>query len=344
MAEKPNHGLYVKKFPGWRIDKTYLDLMYEGQPGDVPPQASGLKALHRDGQTFLTWKEIEDPVGKDEVIWGELKAILDGLDNRAQTRYCVYRSDRPITNAGLAVSTRHNGPSEDARSLQALFGHPDWALKTQSGKDIWEEHDMNRLVAGTPEGVELPLVAITSDNKGPIQEFHRLMLQQGRPIIAEFSWGGTRYIPVTASETFPNAVCLDIRKDRSVLAFSSEAARKTLAGGMGEFNRDVTWHDPLEGPAKYEVVLNCTAHQSDLYDVTLRRLQQFKVAPGRKYHWAAVPLDGDARSARPGRRSHSAKDDVSPATEGAAVAAQNGLLTLKAVPLAVEMKLIVTPE
>ncbi len=75
MAEKPNHGLYVKKFPGWRIDKTYLDLMYEGQPGDVPRQASGLKALHRDGQTFLTWKEIEDPVGNDEVIWCELKAI-----------------------------------------------------------------------------------------------------------------------------------------------------------------------------------------------------------------------------------------------------------------------------
>jgi hypothetical protein len=650
MSGQANHGLYVKKFPGWRIDKTYLDLMYEGQPGDVPAQTSGLKALHRDGQTFLTWREIDDPLGKDEVAWGELKAVLDGLDARAETRYCVYRSDRPITAASLAsaellatvrplscwntngrnierpiditiagkdyfpcghwnpfgsatldgdfgrecpidrlviadgkplargtglyvhtpgdrgtahyavltmvdgvantrdlspgnvvgpieempaapvpvlqkelpkmpffnyagrrlhyvewvagpelsnvpsqyynwsvaipeslcggeqagpgktgrvpleltlhrdggsywrtqfrmeresivlaphdfpirswwygyhegagtlrslqqgvirpyterrllafldwaartwpvdrnkiivtgcrggasgggalhlglrhpdvfatvisghgspsyadlaVSTRHNGPSEEAKSLQAVFGHPAWALRTENGKTVWEDLDMNRLLAGTPAQADLPLVAITSDNRGLIQQFHRLMLDQGRPLLAEFSWGGTRYIPVTASETFPNAVRLDVRKDHSVLAFSSAAARKTLTGGMGEINCDVTWRDPREGPARYEVLVNCAAHQGGLYDVTLRRPQQFKLAAGRRYRWAVEPLAGQSRSAQPVKKNQSAGHDVQPAPQGTALAAADGLLTLSDVPLGMETKLTVTPE
>jgi hypothetical protein len=104
VAGRPNHGVYVKQFPGWLIEKTYLNVMYEGEPGHVPPQVSGLKAVHRSGQTFLTWKEIEDPVGKDEIQWGELKAILDGLDRVGEVRYSVYRSLKPITavNVGEA--------------------------------------------------------------------------------------------------------------------------------------------------------------------------------------------------------------------------------------------------
>ena len=137
---------------------------------------------------------------------------------------------------------------------------------------------------------------------------------------------------------------LDVRKDLSVLAFSCEAARKTLAGGMGEINCDVTWRDPREGPAKYEVLLGCTAHQGGLYDVTLRRPQQFRVAAGKTYPWAIVPLAGDAHSGQPAGKSRSGDRDASPAPEGTAVASADGLLTLKGVPLAAEMKLIVTPE
>ena len=528
VAGKPNYGLYVKKFPGWRIEKTYLDLCYEGETQDLPKQVDGVKALHRAGQTFLTWNEIDEPVGKDEVTWGQLKGVLDGLDAAGQVRYCVYRSEKPITAADvasaellatvkplscwntngrnierpidaaiatkdyiscgqwnpfgsasadgdfgtdcpmdrlvirdgakpldrgtglyvhtptakrtayyavvtmvdgvanmmdlsaknvtgaveespadpapvlqkempampffnyadkrfhyvqwvsgpkfvnvpsqyynwsvagpesvlaagdksvrvpleltlhrdgnsywrtqfrmernsivlaphdfpvrswwygyheslgtlksygqgaihpytdrrllafiqwaaqkwpvdvhkvivsgsrggasgsgalhlglrhpevfalvvsghgsptcndLAASTDRKGLSDTAKGLQAAFGHPEWALKTGAGKSVWDELDMNKLLAGTPGSVELPLVAITSGNKGSIQEFHRVMLEQGRPIIAEFWWGGGRYIPVTATETFPNAIDLDVRKDLSTLAFNSPAAQ-----------------------------------------------------------------------------------------------------------------------
>lgn len=61
VSERPGAGVWVKKFPGWRKDRTFLDVMFEGEPGTLPRAASGVKAFHRCGQTFITWKEIEDP-------------------------------------------------------------------------------------------------------------------------------------------------------------------------------------------------------------------------------------------------------------------------------------------
>jgi hypothetical protein len=97
VASRSNHGLYVKSFPAWRMEKTCLDVMYEGDPQEPPPQVTQLRAFHRAGQTFLTWKEIDDPVGQDEIAWGALRAILNDLDRRREVRYCIYRSNQPIT-------------------------------------------------------------------------------------------------------------------------------------------------------------------------------------------------------------------------------------------------------
>ncbi|MHC4717086.1 MAG: hypothetical protein ACYS5V_08965, partial [Planctomycetota bacterium] len=55
---KPNHGLVVKAFPGWKPEKTRLEVVYEGAAGKVPRQVKGVRAIHRAGQTFLTWTEI----------------------------------------------------------------------------------------------------------------------------------------------------------------------------------------------------------------------------------------------------------------------------------------------
>jgi len=106
VAKKRNGGVWVKRCPGWRKHRTYLDVMYEGNPENVPPSATGVKALHRAGQTFLTWKEIDDPVGRDAITWGEMKSLLTDLDRGRQTRYCIYRSNRPITTETLPAAER----------------------------------------------------------------------------------------------------------------------------------------------------------------------------------------------------------------------------------------------
>ncbi|MFQ5808047.1 MAG: hypothetical protein ACE5JM_00385 [Armatimonadota bacterium] len=69
--------------------------------GQLPPQVTGLEVLHRAGQTFITWKEIEDVVGRDEVNWRELKSLLEGIDSERRVRYVVYRSSEPITSENL---------------------------------------------------------------------------------------------------------------------------------------------------------------------------------------------------------------------------------------------------
>ncbi len=101
-AGKTNGGFFVKALPLWKPAATHLDILYEGMPKALPPPASGLRVLHRAGQTFITWKEIADPVGQDNVTWGALRRVLDVLRRQPQVRYCIYRSTRPITAKTLA--------------------------------------------------------------------------------------------------------------------------------------------------------------------------------------------------------------------------------------------------
>ena len=103
---KPNGGFFVKACPFLDAPATCLDIAYEGEPEKVPPPVTDVKAFHRAGQTFLTWKEIRDPVGRDEINWGALKRILGDLDLKGLLRYCVYRSDRPITAESLPRAER----------------------------------------------------------------------------------------------------------------------------------------------------------------------------------------------------------------------------------------------
>jgi len=98
---KPNAGFFVKTCPFWNAEATTLDIWYEGRPTNVPPQASRLKAFHRAGQTFLTWREVSDPVGQDKTTWGKLKRVLDGLDELLRVRYHVYRHAERITPGNL---------------------------------------------------------------------------------------------------------------------------------------------------------------------------------------------------------------------------------------------------
>jgi len=101
-AGKANGGFFVKALPLWKRQATRLEILYEGMPKKVPAPASGLRVAHRAGQTFITWKEIADPVGRDNVTWGALRRVLDRLRRRQQVRYCIYRSAKRITPKTLA--------------------------------------------------------------------------------------------------------------------------------------------------------------------------------------------------------------------------------------------------
>ncbi|HUT35254.1 MAG TPA: sugar-binding protein [Planctomycetota bacterium] len=102
---KPNGGFYIKAGPFLDPAASCLDVACEGTPADVPRQVTAVRAFHRAGQTFIIWKETDDPIGTDRVKWGQFRSALDAAESSG-LRYCVYRSDKPITAASLHEAER----------------------------------------------------------------------------------------------------------------------------------------------------------------------------------------------------------------------------------------------
>ena len=109
-AGKTTLDLLIRRAPTFQKDATFLEIAYEGRLKARPPQIGGLKAFHRAGQVFLTFREIEDiSEGHDDYPWGKLirkgrsytPEMLVPKDDRREVRYRVYRHDRPITPATI---------------------------------------------------------------------------------------------------------------------------------------------------------------------------------------------------------------------------------------------------
>ncbi|KPK84762.1 MAG: hypothetical protein AMJ81_04825 [Phycisphaerae bacterium SM23_33] len=187
-AGKPNGGFFIKACPLIELPATCLDVAYQGEPKAVPQQVTGARAFHRAGQTFITWKEIENPVGTDEVRWGRLREILGSLDKTRRLRYCVYRSGKPITAesfheaeriavvaplSGWNVNGRNvDKPIDDALGNQYALNHHQWnpfvgaSVEGKYGVDCL----MERLViqdGGEPLPRGTGLYVHTPDAEGP---------------------------------------------------------------------------------------------------------------------------------------------------------------------------------
>ena len=107
-----NHGLWVRNAPGWKPERTILEVSYEGKLTDPHPPASNLRAFHRAGQVFLTFEEVNspftDPFGaKAEVTWNELSTLWQRMREGKvpQVAYRIYRHGRRITAGNLHEAT-----------------------------------------------------------------------------------------------------------------------------------------------------------------------------------------------------------------------------------------------
>jgi len=102
--------LWMRNARALRQDATILEIAFEGEPRppDVP-QASGVKAVARPGQVFITFREGKPlDEGNEPVNWGDLAKKLKGdyygpvpggpLEG---ITYGVYGSDKPITAANI---------------------------------------------------------------------------------------------------------------------------------------------------------------------------------------------------------------------------------------------------
>ena len=98
---KKNFGLYVQWAPGIREGNVVLEVSYEGRAAKPIPAVTDLKAIHQAGQTFLTWKEIEDPVGADAPSFEQFHNAVMAARQKRSIVYRVYRGDKAITAATL---------------------------------------------------------------------------------------------------------------------------------------------------------------------------------------------------------------------------------------------------
>jgi uncharacterized membrane protein len=69
-----------------------------------------LRAIHRAGQTFVVFPEVDRLIEKEQITWGKLKTVLARLKEAPQVRYRVYRHTASIT----------------AATFGALNGSPSW--------------------------------------------------------------------------------------------------------------------------------------------------------------------------------------------------------------------------
>ena len=180
-----------------------------------------------------------------------------------------------------------------AQAMQAVWGQPDWDIKCETGESIWDAHDMNRRAAGVTAGTELPLITMSSSHGyAAARDFYQRLFKGGRAVIANFSWGGSRYIPVSLTGTYPNAIRVDVRRDLPLPAFVTAGGAKLVADAkMGQFNGQFRWRDVTETPGGVELTLFTQGQGDGVADITLRRLARFKVTPGGRYSWKTVPAD-----------------------------------------------------
>jgi len=103
-AGAANNGFLVKACPRWKPEASRLDVAFEGTPEKVPPQAGGLRVVHRAGQTFVVFEEIDERSAAPAPTWAELKSQLEQMDAEREVRYRVYRHDAPITAESLPAA------------------------------------------------------------------------------------------------------------------------------------------------------------------------------------------------------------------------------------------------
>jgi len=255
---------------------------------------------------FIEWAAGNWPVDRNRVLvtgvryTGGSGALHLGL--RHPEVFALICSGHGLPDyAGAIRDTANTRRKGSLDSLQRVCGRADWALKTAAGKNVWDELDLTRVVRELPAKTDLPMVAMSAQRYVAwgywpgYHQFFNAMLAKRHAIVATFLWYGDRMVVVSRTATMPNAIRLHVARDKPMLAFRGPgtAVLEKKGGAMGAFNMAFRWRDIVEEPGRYRVTISC-AHRRDKVKtpVTLRRLQKFKVAPGKRYAWVNRSLDG----------------------------------------------------
>ena len=85
-----------------QIEYLSFLLLFAGAASAAEPQVTGLNVLHRSGQTFITWKEVDPPRLDKDYDDAAIRQLARQLDD-GKLHYRIYRSSNRIDSVeGLA--------------------------------------------------------------------------------------------------------------------------------------------------------------------------------------------------------------------------------------------------
>jgi hypothetical protein len=172
-----NKGLRIEQNGGLQFGDAVLEVSFAGAVAEPIPPVSDLRALHQCGQTFLLWREIEDPLADAAPRFEDFEQQV--LQHRQQRGivYRVYRHTQPITVANL-------GEAELLHEIPAVLSawnlleiqvteHPNQGTPTKHsvlrpGYNLARQHIMRRyrITAGgepLPKGTALAVITARAE-------------------------------------------------------------------------------------------------------------------------------------------------------------------------------------
>jgi len=174
-----NKGLKIEAAGGVRFDDAVLEVGYAGRAEKPIPAVTGLQAICRFGQVFITWREIEDPVGADKPTFADFEKAVLAARAKRRLVYRVYRHVKPITVASLgrAQLVREVPEALSTWNLLAVRNteHPNQGTPTKHselrpGRNLALNHVMTRyrIVVGEkplPRATGLAVLTVTKPGK-----------------------------------------------------------------------------------------------------------------------------------------------------------------------------------
>ncbi|HZE98149.1 MAG TPA: prolyl oligopeptidase family serine peptidase [Planctomycetota bacterium] len=92
----------IQVFPGYQAVTNRLDVTCAAKARNGLPTVTGLHAVHRAGQTILTWMEPAFKGSAERLTYSELFAMREQVSRDVkQTTYRIYRASVPITSATI---------------------------------------------------------------------------------------------------------------------------------------------------------------------------------------------------------------------------------------------------
>lgn len=202
-----NQGLRVEQNGGLNLRGAVLEVSYQGEAKEPIRPVTELRALHQSGQTLLTWREIDDPVGADAPAFGEFDAAVLAARAKRRLVYRVYRHSGPITvaNLGEAELVREVPEVVSCWNLKAVRNteHPNQGTPTKHsplrpGYNLAINHVMSRYRIA-PDGPPLPratALAVCTVAKPGRHYYAVTAAIDGREAVAELPAGASLVEPV----------------------------------------------------------------------------------------------------------------------------------------------------